>query len=204
MCIFEAPYNLQTDNMIKTSNQPLLKAGDILIASPALDDTEFARTVVMIVTCDEGYLGVVMNRHNAQPSTANELLTDLNSSSEIPLFDGGILEKDILFVMHTFSDIEDGVPLTDGMFINGDFDQIFEHVINEDSLEGKARFYLGYAGWEEGQLEQEINEGCWYIGRADQTLLLKSEPENIWSAALQRMGEPYSLISHIPMNALPS
>ena len=189
--------------MTKTSNQPLLKAGDILIASPILDNTEFARTVIMIVTCDDGHLGVVMNKHNMQPSTVNELLTDLKSFPEIPLFNGGILEKDILFVMHTFSDIEGGVPLVDGMYINGDFDQIHQHIKSEEDLEGKARFYLGYAGWSEGQLEQEIKDGCWYIGKADQSLLLHSEAESIWSAALQRLGEPYSLIAHIPMNTLP-
>lgn len=189
--------------MKKTTVKFELRPGNILIATPELDDTEFARTVILIVTREKGTMGVVMNQRNFIPSTVNELLPELKEAPEVPLYNGGILEKDILFVLHSFEEIKDGLPLDDGMFMNGDFDHIQQYLAERHEMNGKARFFIGYAGWGPSQLEKEIEEGCWIVSKCDRKLLLESDSDSIWTTALKRMGKPYSLFTQIPRNVLP-
>ena len=190
--------------MKKNTEKIELNPGTLLIATSELDNTEFARTVILIVTREKGTMGVVMNQRNFIPSTVNELIPELKDTPEVPLYSGGILEKDILFVLHSFKEIQDGLPLGDGMFMNGDFDQIQQYLAEGREMNGKARFFIGYAGWGPLQLEEEIKEGCWIVSKCDRKLLLESDPDSIWTIALKRMGEPYSLYTQIPRDILPS
>ena len=62
----------------------------------------------------------------------------------------------------------------------------------------RARVLAGYAGWGPGQLDAELAQSAWLIGRIDLDLVFDIEPEQMWETAIRRLGaDPSSLqMSH--------
>lgn len=178
------------------------QVGKILIASPFLDNTAFARSVILLLSYDNGFMGIVLNKYPETPQTVNSLVENLKDVPDVPTYDGGIVDKDVLFCMHTNSSIANSLCLRDGLYINGDFTQIEDMIRNEKELDKKARFFLGYAGWSEGQLEQEILDGSWVVSDADTDFLFSEDIRLMWSTALRKMGDPYAIWVHFPPEPL--
>ncbi len=61
-----------------------------------------------------------------------------------------------------------------------------------------ARLFSGYAGWDAGQLESEIDEGSWFVVPADERDPLTTDPEGLWQRVLHRQGGVLSVLSRIP------
>lgn len=176
--------------------------GNILVASPFLDNTPFERSVILLLTDDNGFMGIILNKMNQSPRTANSLIESLKDKSAIPLYDGGVVDKDVLFCVHRNKRIKNSLILRDGLYVNGDFPQIEKMALTTANLNQKARFYLGYAGWEEGQLEQEIMDGSWVVTEADTSFIFSRDIGQMWSCALKQMGEPYSIWTQFPFEPL--
>jgi putative transcriptional regulator len=62
----------------------------------------------------------------------------------------------------------------------------------------RVRIFAGYAGWDAGQLESELEEGSWYVLDADQEDALSSEPGGLWRFVLRRQGGKLALVSSFP------
>ena len=178
------------------------QVGSILIASPFLDNTSFERAVILLLTNDDGFMGIVMNKLSHSPETANSLLDNLKDGPRIPLYNGGIVDKDVLFCVHRNRRIKNSLQLKEGLYVNGDFTQIEHMALKGKELNQKIRFYIGYAGWSEGQLEQEIQDGSWVVSDASTDLLFSQDISQMWSTALRRMGEPYSIWAQFPLEPL--
>jgi putative transcriptional regulator len=54
---------------------------------------------------------------------------------------------------------------------------------------------LGYAGWGEGQLEEEIASNSWLTVQADKDVIFNTPFEQRWTAAAQTLGIDVNLIS---------
>lgn len=180
----------------------LPQVGKILIASPFLDNTAFERSVILLLTNDNGFMGIVLNKVCHSPETVNSLLDNLKDAPAIPVYDGGVVDKDILFCIHRNSRIKNSLQLKDGLYVNGDFTQLEKMALKTKDLQQHARFYLGYAGWSEGQLEQEIIDGSWVVSEADPKFLFSVSLNQMWSDALKQMGEPYSFWAQFPLSPL--
>ena len=61
-----------------------------------------------------------------------------------------------------------------------------------------ARLFSGYAGWETGQLEDEIEEGSWYVVPAEARDPISADPEGLWRRVLRRQGGALALVSGFP------
>lgn len=189
---------MKNDNLYAITPQ----VGKILIASPFLDSTSFARSVILLITYENGFMGIVINKLSDSPKIVNTLIDSLKEAPAIPLYNGGIVDKDVLFCMHTNPNIKDSLCIRKGLYINGDFSQIEKMALNSDKQDSKAKFCIGYAGWTEGQLEQEIEDGSWVVSDADSDLLFSENINQIWGTALRRMGEPYSIWTQFPLEPL--
>ena len=176
--------------------------GKLLIASPFLDNTAFERSVILLLTDDNGFMGIVLNKTSQSPQLANALLDDWKDVPAIPLYDGGIVDKDVLFCLHRNKQIKNSLCVKKGLYVNGDFTQIEDMAKTEKELDKQARFYIGYAGWSEGQLEEEISDGTWVVCDADPSFLFTENIHQMWSQALKQMGEPYSIWTQFPLNPL--
>src|SRR6266480_1428646 len=142
-------------------------AGSLLVAHPNMADPNFRRTVLFVSEHEpnEGALGVIINRPLDRPVT--ELVSDTPPAglADVPVFLGGPVGKNQL--MFAAFEWQKGA----GLKLNHDI------TLEESSDAGGQKnlltvcAFVGYAGWEAGQLETEVKQKAWLIQEANPSLL---------------------------------
>lgn len=169
--------------------------GKLLIASPALVDPNFARTVVLITEhSDDGAMGIVLNRPS--DATAGEVVPALaDVTGDDPLFVGGPVQPEAIVLLAEFSDpsaaawiVAADVGLASA---ETDLDELTEVV-------RRGRLYAGYSGWGAGQLEAEMEQESWIVEPPLPAELFPDDPETLWSDVLARKGGSYALVARMP------
>ena len=170
----------------------------LLLSAPSLEDPNFSRAVILLCQYNEdGAFGLVFNQSTAvrvKDVSENNQLNNL-------LFIGGPVEQNHLFFVHHFSDLKGAIKLRDGVYWGGDFDELSKLSLTQEIQEKDSRFFVGYSGWEAGQLEEEIANDSWIISKVSPQLLFEIETEDLWQKILQHMGGKYKLFSNYPHNA---
>lgn len=174
-----------------------LAPGALLIAEPALLDPNFRRAVVFL--CDhnaEGSFGLILNR--ATELTLPDVLSE-PVGLENRLYFGGPVQTDTLHYLHPFADaLDEAIPVLDGVGWGGPFDELVERV-RLGELDGDAiRFFVGYAGWGEGQLRDEVAEGGWIVLPGSAADVFEHDPAVLWRDLLRSLGGEYALLSNFP------
>ncbi|HIZ05516.1 MAG TPA: YqgE/AlgH family protein [Candidatus Phocaeicola gallistercoris] len=181
------------------SNKHLLHVGSILIASPLLTDYHFSRSVVLIIAHnEEGSMGIVMNKNFRYHFFLNELFPQLASVPLIPIYKGGPVERDTIFFVHTLAQLEGSVSLGNGIYVNGNFEALLQYIKDGNPIEGYIRFFSGYAGWSEMQLEKEIEDDSWMIGETNKQHLFEENYRLLWGNSMKNLGDPYQLWAKYP------
>ncbi|MEO6682145.1 MAG: YqgE/AlgH family protein [Ginsengibacter sp.] len=172
--------------------------GTILIANPFLKDPNFTRSVIFLCeNMQEGTFGFVLNQ--IYPKKLHELLPDL--TSEKPLYKGGPVQVDTLHFLHQYPDlIIGGIEVIDGVYWGGNFESLQIHLKNESLNDDKIKFFVGYSGWTEGQLDFEMKEESWIVANATKELLFNTPPESIWKESLRHLGGKYELMVNFPLD----
>ena len=139
-----------------------LKAGIKIKSTAALNESFFEHTTILIVEHNtEGTTGFVINKPFGK--SLNELI-EFNHSKPFSLMDGGPVDREHLFVLHMRPDlIEGGKNVSNGYYLGGNMDQVIEAINMRGITLNEIQLFIGYCGWEEGELEVEINEGSWTI-----------------------------------------
>ena len=175
------------------------KPGVLLIAEPFLKDPNFMRTVVFI--CDhqqEGSFGFVINR--AFEHTLDELMNDLGDM-KIPVFYGGPVQMDTIHFLHQYPDkILGSYEVLNGIYWGGDFETAINLIRSGEIDVNKIRFYIGYSGWGEGQLNDELKEKSWLTSEATRKLVFHKKTEEIWKDALKELGGDYEMMINFPID----
>src|SRR4051812_34607436 len=133
--------------------------GQLLIASPALTEPTFSRTVILLTEhTDEGAMGVVLNRPStAQVSDAVPELAGL-AGDDTPIYVGGPVQTEALIVLAEFRDRAAAAAI-----VVADVGLVSADVETETLIEAtrRARVFAGYSGWGPGQLESELEAEAW-------------------------------------------
>ncbi|HXO10570.1 MAG TPA: YqgE/AlgH family protein [Solirubrobacteraceae bacterium] len=169
--------------------------GQLLIAGPSLLDSNFFRTVVLMIEhSDEGALGLVLNRPSQ--TTVGEAVVELEQLLDLddPLFIGGPVQPSSLIVLAEFDDAGDAALLA--------FDDVGV-LATGASLEDPAgvrrgRAFVGHAGWGPGQLDAEIERGDWILEPALREDAFADQPTELWQSVLTRKGGDYRLVARMP------
>jgi putative transcriptional regulator len=170
--------------------------GRLLIAEPFLGDPNFERAVVLLCEHNrQGSFGLVLNQ--LSNVTLEEAID--GCYSDFPLYVGGPVEYNTLHFLHRLGgQIPDSVDLGNGIFWSGDFD-VLKSLINLGKIaETDIRFFLGYSGWGEEQLESEMRRNSWIVREADATLIFDADTETFWRKVLREMGGGYKVMSNYP------
>ena len=172
--------------------------GQLIIASPALQDPNFDRTVVLVTEHDEdGAMGIVLNR----PSEAlvAEAVPDLAWAAldgDGLVYIGGPVAPDGVIVLAEWDD-----PAHAAVLIDDDLGFVPGDAPSQEALEDavrRARVYAGHAGWGPGQLEAELAEEAWIVEAPRREELFSEDPESLWAAVLRRKGREFALLSTMP------
>lgn len=170
-----------------------------LVAMPNLADSFFSQSVVYICEhTEEGAMGVIINRPTQV--MLPELLGHLNISnrSEIaintPVLFGGPVEKAQGMVLHTQpAEWKSSIEVADNIFITTSVDVL--ETIGTDDGPNDALIMLGYAGWGQGQLEEELAENSWLTVPAHHDIIFNTPAEKRWHAAASILGIDINLMS---------
>lgn len=173
--------------------------GTLLIANPFLKDPNFIRSVIFLCEHkEEGSFGFVLNK--LYPKTLGELIPELNEY-EIPVYYGGPVQKDTIHFLHQYPDlIPGGEEVLPGVFWGGNFESLVSYVKNNDIDFNKIRFFIGYSGWSEGQLDGELKEKSWLTVDAIKKLLFNNRPEDTWKESLKHLGGDYEMMINFPID----
>ena len=173
--------------------------GSLLISEPTLKDSYFNRSVVLIVEHNnDGTVGFILNKQI--DVDLNGLVSDFEEI-EASVFFGGPVNKDNLFFIHSFGkEIEGALPITKKLFWGGDFTMLKDILRKDKSNIDKVRFFIGYSGWDPGQLQMELDQNSWVVKSMVEDNILSSSPKNLWKDTLRKMGNEVALLSFFPEN----
>jgi putative transcriptional regulator len=173
----------------------------LLVASPKLEDPNFARTVVLLLDHgSEGALGVVLNRPTSLD--VDEILEPWQGLAEMTppaqVFRGGPVSPDAVIGLARASAAVP--PDSEWRAVLGRVGTIDLGVSPDDQpvLLAGVRLFAGYAGWITGQLESEIDDGGWFVVRAQPEDVFSDEPERLWHDILRRQGGDLGLLASFP------
>lgn len=170
--------------------------GRLVVATPALGDSNFAHTVVFLLDhSDQGALGIVLNR----PSDVGVADTmprwgDLALAPEV-MFVGGPVQPEAVVGLGLADEAMEAVePVAAGV---GIVDLRTDPLALIGGVRG-MRLFVGYAGWGGGQLEAEIDQGGWFVIDAVPDDVFGDDPDQLWVRVLSRQGGLFTTISEDP------
>lgn len=177
-----------------------LSPGIMLIADPFLKDPNFARTVVLLCEHQEeqGSFGFIINRPFEQK--LDELIPDVLVPN-IPVYQGGPVQMDTVHFIHQVPElITGGAEIIPGLYWGGDFAAAIQLVNSNPEESGKIRFFIGYSGWSQGQLQGELDEKSWILSAIDPVLLFAADEQEIWKQSLRNLGHSFAMMANFPID----
>jgi putative transcriptional regulator len=170
--------------------------GKLLVASPAMSDPNFRRTVVLVAAHNEdGAMGLVLNRPSElRVIDASDVLAQLTGPDEV-VHQGGPVSPETVMVLGEFEDLDQSAAIVfdDVGFVPGEaeFEELAPWV-------RRARVFAGHAGWAPTQLEAELERDDWILEPATVEDVFSDGGEVLWSAVLERKGGEYALVARMP------
>ena len=98
----------------------------------------------------------------------------------------------------TFIHIPGAIPISKGLYLNGDFDEIKKYILQGNKVDRYIRFFLGYSGWESEQLSTELKENTWLVSKEENAYLMNGDTKDMWKQALEKLGSKYETWSRFP------
>ncbi len=183
----------------ETRFQFIPQKGELLVSEPFLADPNFRRSVVLLCEHEEqGSVGFILNR--LLNLTTEDVIPGL-LNIPFPVFYGGPVEQNTLHFIHTAGElIEDSIPITEGIYWGGDIE-----AINALLLAGKVkpedfRFFIGYSGWGEGQLNAEIALKAWWATPSSPAIVFTDDLEEMWRSVVKNLGQDFAYLANSPID----
>jgi putative transcriptional regulator len=156
--------------------------GKLLIATEAIQGPAFKETVILLLNYGAaGAEGVVVNRPTeVLPAQALPEIAGIDRY-EGPLYYGGPVDLFTLrALLLTDAPPENTIPIFDSVYIVPPEDNLLDQAQSNANL----RFFIGYAGWAPGQLDQELAIGSWHVVDATEAIVFADDPGGIWRSLL--------------------
>jgi putative transcriptional regulator len=181
------------------TNHVAPQQGHILIAEPFLSGTYFNRSIILLATYgDNGAIGFILNKKVDYP-VEDLFLNFPDFDSEIHI--GGPVGTDSIYFIHTLGDsIPGSINIKDDLYWGGDFEVLKMKIKLGLVSSQQVRFFLGYSGWDAGQLEEEINENSWLVADVSQADIMTADENVMWVQSVRNMGGKYSMWENFPEN----
>jgi putative transcriptional regulator len=171
--------------------------GRLLISEPFLPDTFFNRTLVYLTEHNEkGSVGFIINKSiNIKVDDALDGFPGWDEKLTM----GGPVAPDTLHYLHTLGNlIPNSVWVADNIYWGGDIESIKNLINSGRAGSGDIRFFLGYSGWGEGQLEKELQENSWIIADVAPEVVMRYRKDDSWKTVLRSLNKKYRLWAEFP------
>jgi putative transcriptional regulator len=174
--------------------------GCVLLSDPFTQDPYFSRSAILLC------------RHNKKETfgfvLTNYIEIDLHKLDEnmpeiiTKISFGGPVEKDNLFYIHTFGkEIEGAEKIMDTLYFGGDYEMLFELIKADPKRINEVRFFIGYAGWDFEQLNNEMKDHSWIaVTNISEKEILSTSSDHFWKDCMTKQGSKFEMISNFPLN----
>ena len=172
---------------VQFKNSKSLAAGRVLVASRNLGDPHFAKTVILLVHYDaQGVLGLVLNHRTDVP--LSRVLDSLKTAKDRsdPVYLGGPLETASVFALYQSPAKPEGAEHIFGGVYLINSKPLFEQTISAQPKADVFHVYLGYAGWTQDQLQQEVELGAWFVFPAEAGTVFNADPDALWPEMIRK------------------
>lgn len=180
----------------------IIRNGQILVASPLLNDPNFRRSAVIVLEEDSkhGHIGLILNRE--LDLSLKDVCDMPGEGKDIPVYNGGPVDLQRLFWLHDLGPevLAGSMEILPGLYIGGDYNVLIKAFANDRHLKGHIRFFLGYSGWGADQLEKEIEAGAWGVLETilDPKSLIEEKGPSMWYSLVRALGPKYRHWTMIP------
>jgi len=170
--------------------------GQLLVASPAMADPRFARTVILMVRHNaNGAMGLVVNRQMGSTTPSNilrefglkvdqALVQSDDDGTKIRVHYGGPVQLARGFVLHSADVARAETIVVGGVGLTAAVAML--RMITTGDGPRRRLFALGYAGWAPGQLETELARQDWVSVPADEDLIFDDDVDSKWRRAMAK------------------
>ncbi|RXP57636.1 YqgE/AlgH family protein [Lutibacter sp. HS1-25] len=171
--------------------------GRLLIAEPSiLNDKSFNRSVIFLTEHNnDGTIGFILNK----PSefTIVDLIPDIDC--DFVIYNGGPVEQENLYFIHKIPElITDSVHIANNIYWGGNFEKLTALLNNNKIKADDIRFFLGYSGWSQEQLNTELLESSWVVIENKFENLFSVESDEFWKNQLLKFGGEYQIWANAP------
>ncbi|WP_348798849.1 YqgE/AlgH family protein [Flavobacterium adhaerens] len=177
-----------------------LKKGYLLIAEPSIiGDLSFNRSVILLADHNQdGSIGFIINK--PLKYTINDLIPEIQANFKI--YNGGPVEQDNLYFIHNIPDlIPNSIEISNGIYWGGDFESTKDLINSGKVKKENIRFFLGYSGWDENQLEDEMKANSWIITKNNYAnKIIGKSTVHFWKEQIMELGGEYLIWSNAPEN----
>ncbi|MEJ6616999.1 MAG: YqgE/AlgH family protein [Crocinitomicaceae bacterium] len=181
-------------------NDTDIQPGAILVSEPFMNDDYFSRSVVFL--CDhseDGSYGFVLNKY-----ITNKISEVIEGFPEVEtkISLGGPVDTSNLFYIHSLGkEIPNSLPAANGMYIGGEFETVKALLTEFPEKAKQIRFFIGYSGWSDNQLQGEIDEKSWIaLNKVPKKMILDTSKKEIWKKMLEQLGGKFKVMSKFPKN----
>jgi len=173
-----------------------IAAGKLLISEPLLLDESFNKSVIFMCHHDaKESVGYVLNRY-ANDDLSN-YIPDMNGIN-FPLHRGGPVGLDSLHILHTVPELIGGEHIQEGIYWGGELESAVEQIKLGRITETNCKFFLGYSGWGEGQLDAELDMQSWLVSNASIALVFETANEYVWKQSIANLGNKFNPLLYVP------
>lgn len=182
--------------------------GKLLISEPFMNDPNFRRTVVLLANHnEEGSIGFVLNR--SMDLKLEQIVEEFSGNppagraGDFPVCDGGPVQRDSLFFVHTLGDaIPDSINISGDLYWGGNFETVKALLHGKNISQNEIRLFIGYSGWGPGQLQEEIKRNSWLVAPASIDVVMTNDWNKLWKEVLKGMGKDYGILANFPENPM--
>jgi len=176
--------------------------GSLLIANPVLPDPNFSRTVILLCNHnDQGSFGLVINRSTQLKAPDLFSSIDILKSYNAKIYIGGPVSQSMVFYLYrSAKDVIDLDKICSGVYLGSNLETLESLYLDIENPEENIRFYLGYSGWSDGQLDGEMEQNSWLVQDANEQFVFLDSENLIWPKAVNSLGEKYQYLTKAPVN----
>ena len=162
----------------------------LLISTPGLNDSIFRKSIILLCEHDKnGAMGLILNKpilsDNNKSSFLKEIFENMKIDSKI--YFGGPVNLQHCFVLHDESYLTtDTVKISNEVSLTSN-NKIIDDIKNNIGPEN-YKINMGYAGWDKGQLEDEIKNGDWLIKPFSQNFIFNISDQDMWEFSTMDLG----------------
>lgn len=166
------------------------------MASPSMDDPHFEHAVILMIEhSDDGAMGLILNRPmQTKVVEVWDQMSMLPCPVDQALMCGGPCDGPLM-LLHGRQE-QSQIDVCTGVCFTTD-EPVVRELLTEDPE--AMRYFIGYAGWGPGQLEDELNRGGWLVTPANAEVVFDPDADDgLWMRVITGIDRSLAMLALNP------